>query len=483
MSCNNTQGAAPAKGGLSTWKIVFLVVAATTPMAAVVGTVPIAFALGTGPGLPVMFMVCGFVMLCFITAYAAMSREVVNTGALFTYIRAGLGNLMGAGAAYVAVVAYAAFTIGVAGAFGYFGSLILDLPGVPWPAYSALLLVVMWLLGRRQLDLSVWTLGLLMGAEVLIIVVLDIAIAAHKGAHALPTASLDPGVAFGAGLAAAVTFAFTSFIGLESAALYGEEARDPRKTVARAGHWSVVLITVFYTLTSWLAVGGMGADNVRERAGTEAGGLFFSLAAEYATPVLSAVMAILLMTSFVATGVALQNAASRYIFALGRERMLPTWLGRRHQKFGSPARANTALFTVAAVVIGIAGLAGLDPYLNVAASLISLATIGIMVLMLGASLSALVYFSRRPADRHWWRTIAAPAIALVGLAVGAVLVVAHYSYLTGSHSVIINGLPWLVLVSFGAGVTRAAWLGRQSPSKNLDLAPEAAEPAREPASV
>jgi len=456
---------------MSTAGIVFFVIAATTPMAAMVGTVPLGFGLGTGAGMPPMYLIAGLIMVCFMTGYAAMSRHIVSTGAMYTYIRAGLGRIAGAGAAYLAVLSYVTFTIGAVGAFGYFADMILAIPGVSWAWYSALLIALMAVLGRRRLDVSVRVLAPLLIAEVLIIVVMNIGIAAHKGASALPAISFDPSIAFGTGLAAAVTFAFTSFIGIESAPLYGEEARDPRKSVARAGFWSVILITIFYTLTSWLAVGGIGADNVSARATDEGGELFFGLIGEYTAPLFSYVMAILLMTSFVATAVALQNAASRYIFALGREHLLPAWLGESHPRFGSPARASTVLSLFTAVVVGGFAVAGLDPYHNLAVSMITLATAGIIVLMFGASLAVIAYFAKRRTDRHWWRTVTAPLLAAVGLGVATVLVLGHYSVLTGTDSIAVNGLPWLIPVVLVAGAGRAARLRTHRPAADEALLP------------
>jgi len=82
-------------GGLTTPRIVFLVVAAAAPMAAMVGTVPLAFAIGDGAGTPAVFVFAGLTLLCFSVGYAAMSRRVVNTGAFYTYIAsAGRGQLL-----------------------------------------------------------------------------------------------------------------------------------------------------------------------------------------------------------------------------------------------------------------------------------------------------------------------------------------------------------------------------------------------------
>ncbi|HWF56250.1 MAG TPA: hypothetical protein VG223_16545, partial [Solirubrobacteraceae bacterium] len=106
-------GSAPARsasgalfGELTTPRIVFLVVAAAAPMAAMVGTVPLAFAIGDGAATPAIFVFAGLVLLCFSVGYAAMSRRVVNTGAFYTYIARGLGKPPAVGGALVAVIAY-----------------------------------------------------------------------------------------------------------------------------------------------------------------------------------------------------------------------------------------------------------------------------------------------------------------------------------------------------------------------------------------
>ena len=99
---------------LSTQRIVFLVVAAAAPLAAMVGTLPIALGRGNGAGVPGAFLLATITLFCFAVGYAAMSRRIVSTGAFFTYVAKGLGKPAGVAAAFIAVVAYAAYTIGMA---------------------------------------------------------------------------------------------------------------------------------------------------------------------------------------------------------------------------------------------------------------------------------------------------------------------------------------------------------------------------------
>src|SRR5580698_11199789 len=132
------------RGALSTSRIVFMVIAAAAPLASMIGNLPIALGRGNGAGTPGAFVIAGAILLCFAVGYAAMSRRIVNTGAFYTYIARALGKPTGVGAAYLAVLAYAAMTCGLIGAFGYFTRLVLLTTGVslPWWAYSAIGLAV-----------------------------------------------------------------------------------------------------------------------------------------------------------------------------------------------------------------------------------------------------------------------------------------------------------------------------------------------------
>ena len=57
-----------------------------------------------------------------------------------------------------------------------------------------------------------------------------------------------------------------SFIGFEATAVFRDEARDPERTIPRATYTALLLIGVFYTLSSWAVVSAWG-----DAAAVEAG--------------------------------------------------------------------------------------------------------------------------------------------------------------------------------------------------------------------
>ncbi|MEO6821435.1 MAG: amino acid permease [Candidatus Nanopelagicales bacterium] len=456
---------------LSTRRVVFLVIAAAAPLAAMVGNVPLGLLRGNGNGLPMAFAIATVVLLCFSVGYSAMSRRVVNTGAFYTYIARGLGKPSGVSAGYVAVLSYTALSAGLVAAFGYFTQLVLIGAGVhtPWQAWSGVALLVVALLGYRSADLSAKILGTLMVAEFAILLVFDLSVGHSLGAAALPWSSFAPSTFLVPGFGIGMMFAFTSFVGFEASALYGEETHHPERSVPRSTYISVLSIGVFYVLTTWFIVGAGGADLARSMNPDKLGNLVFDLAEKYAGVWLQDVMAVFLCTSVLAALLAVHNVASRYVFALGREGVLPGAFGRYHPQHFSPHRGSIAVSVACGVALVAFAVADADPYTVFAAALIGLGTLGIVLLQAAAALAVIAYFWRRP-DRSWWRCVMAPLIGFLGLTTGFVLAAIHYDLLTGSTDIFVNLVPLLFLVAVLAGVLVARHLRVRSPVRYHRLA-------------
>jgi amino acid transporter len=311
------------RASLSTPRIVFLVIAAAAPLASMIGNLPIALGRGNGAGTPGAFVIAGVILLCFAVGYAAMSRRIVNTGAFYTYITEGLGTAAGVGSAYTAMVAYLAFTFGLAAFFGYFTDLVLGQAGVhvPWPVYAAVGIVLVAALGYRSIDLSSLILGALMIGEVVILAIFDGSVIAAKGiAAALPPHAVAPSLVVTPGLGVSLMVAFTCFLGFESAALYGEEARDPKRSIPIATYTAVISIAIFYLFTAWVTIGAVEPEDVAARANAESGELMFNVFTRYGGEVLTDIMGLLVCFSLLASYLAIHNAASRYIPDTARRR-------------------------------------------------------------------------------------------------------------------------------------------------------------------
>jgi amino acid transporter len=453
---------------LTTPKIVFIIVAAAAPLGAIVLTVPLMFAKGNGPGVPIMFLVAGLTLLLFAFGYAAMARLVSNSGAFYTYIARGLGKRAGVAAAFVAVVAYNAQTVGIVGGFAYAAQLGI---GVPWYVAAFVLIALVGLLGYRNVDVSAKVLAVLMTGEIVLLGVLDAGIIYNKGLSSFPI-HIALHSAFSAGAPIALLFAFSCFVGFESAALYAEETRDPQRSIPRATYFAVLLVGIFYSLSAWVAVGAEGGTAIaglRNQDPNDIGKLYFNLMTRYVGSFATTLMGLMILLSLAAATLATHNAAARYMYALGRERLLPIRLGRLHAVHLSPSVASQSQTLFNCVVVAVFVLLGLDPYIGLASTMIGLGTTGIVLLQALAGMAVIAFF-RSLGTGNWFTTRVAPAIGSFGCFVAVVLTTAHFSVLTNSNSAFLNRLPMIYAVALVIGIVFGTYLKRNRPKIYSEIA-------------
>lgn len=262
----------------------------------------------------------------------------------------------------------------------------------------------------------------------------------------------------------ALLFAANAFIGFEATALFGEEAREPTRTIPRATYIAICFIGVFAAFTTWAVVSAIGVEQAQRVATAHltTGDLVFSVSQEYLGDPLTKAMMLLLVVSLFAALLALHNSATRYLYALGRVGVLPRRLGRTRAGNGSPRNAAVAQLTFASAVALVYWAFGLDPVAVLTASMTGFGTLGILTLQLFAAVAIVVHF-RRVADPRYWPTLVAPGLGVLGLLLIVVLAIHNFSALAGSDNPVIGRLPWLLPVVALAGLAVAAWLRRHRP--------------------
>lgn len=459
------------EGRLTTPRIIFLVVAGAAPLVAMVGTVPISIGVGNGAGVPGMYLIASVTLALFAVGYAAMAQRITNAGGFYTYIVRGIGRPAAAGGAVLALVAYNALAVALVGGLGYFAETVFasdfDIH-LPWELYSAVGVAIIAVLGYRKVDIGARLVGVLMLAELLVLTVLDVAIIVRQGLSAFPAASFTPSTVFSGAPGVAMMFAFGSFAGFEAAALYGEEARNPRRTIPRATFGALAVIAGFYIITSWMLIGGAGPEGAQAAAQQETGTYALGLSAHYVGSWSVHVLSFLIVTSLLASVLAAHNASSRYMFALGRERLLPHGLGVAHPVYGSPSRASLVQTSINVVIAGAFALAGLDPYLNLVTTMSGLSTIGILLLQALAAVAIIAYF-RRSHEVGTFRAVIAPGLGLLGLLGACVLTLQNFRVLAGTEALAVNILPYLAIAAAIVAGIYAVWLRGARPETYAGL--------------
>jgi amino acid transporter len=275
----------------------------------------------------------------------------------------------------------------------------------------------------------------------------------------------NPGIAFGTAAGATLTFSVASFMGFESAAIYSEECRNPRRTVARATILAIVLITFFYAASSWLVGVAAGPSTMVDphtmlKAGYASAGspdpttVLFIAGQERLGAVWGDAASLLFVTSIFAALLSFHNAVSRYIFALGREGVIPQVFGQVQPRTGAPWIASLSQSTLAVVIFGAFAVLGQNPLLTLFTWLTNLGALGVLLLMTATSFAVVGYFRRNPErELSRWVSTVAPAVAGVLLLVVLGLGVANFNVLiTSSTTAPLNPMTVVLpVILFGGG--------------------------------
>ena len=472
MEQTTTAAGTLRKNALGMWNIVFFVLATNGPLTGLIGVVPTAILMGNGVGLPGVFLLVGAVYLLFAVGFVAMGRHIRNAGAFYAYVATGLGRPMGAASAFLAIVAYAGMQIACYGLIGFFTSEAAHRLGInlEWWVASMGYAILVQIFGTRNVEFNGRFLALLMLAELVVILIFDIAVVGHGGGpEGFSTVSFDPTKVFATGLGAALVFVGGAFMGFETTAIYAEEARDPEKTLPRATFTALLLIMLFYSASSWLLLVAIGPSVAIDTITQDPGGIWFQLSTKLVGVALSDAINILLITSLFAVLLSFHNSLSRYLFSMGREQILPRVLAVTHQKHQTPYVASTIQTSICLLLLVVFGLSGADPITQVLPLGSAPATIGILAVQFFASIAVIRYFRKDAMGTNAWQNKIAPAISAAALAFGVVLIVNNMTLLTGGESVFNSLIPLGMLAVAVAGVCLAGWHKWRNPQIYANL--------------
>lgn len=447
--------------------IVFFVVAAAAPLAAVTGTSPVVFQ-GVAIGAPGMFLAAGLVCLLFSVGYAAVSRHITSAGGFAAYIARLLSPRVGAGFAFVAIASYSASLIAVYGLFGSIANEVFTaVVGIelPWQVWTFGTLVVVAILGYFEVRVANRVLGVLLIAELIFLAILATGILTHGGADGIDVESFVPHNILGGAPGMAFMLAFLAFLGFEATALYGEETRDPKRTVPVATYTAVIVITLVYTASTWAIALGWGPTEIATAATNDPANFVFNISDRYLGTPFTNVMQLLVVLSFFATLLSIHSALSRYVYSLGRDRILPPTVGKTHNRFRSPYVASIVESVLCLVVLTLFALFDAEPIAVVFSWLSGVASVGVIVTEAVVSIGVIVFFRRTRLDQRLWHSLLAPALAVLVLCGAEYLALTNYQALAGVDSGWVFALPAALPVAFAIGyviATRRERAGRRA---------------------
>ncbi|WP_328464665.1 amino acid permease [Actinoplanes sp. NBC_00393] len=411
-----------APGRIGAAFVAVLGLAAAVPIVTAVTLLPSALATGAGPLVPLAFVAVAVILVLFCTGYAAMARRSPSAGAAYAYVARGLGRPAGLAAGWLAVAGYQAIQFGLYVLAGVAAApLLRSWFGItaPWWAVAAACWAFVALCGTMRLEVAAGVLALLAGAEAAVLAGLAAANVIEPYAGRVTTESItitDLGAVDRPTLGLLLAGGLLAFAGFETTGTYAEEALRPRRTTALAGCGAVVLIVLLLGGLAWSMIVAAGPGSITSRAGAGGVELIFDLADDRLAPWAVTLTRLMWFGGVVAGLLALHLPIARYLFAMGRERVLPGVLGHTGRRTGAPRAASLTQSLIAGAALAGAWAAGADPGPATARWLLIGGALSILVLFVITSLAALLHLNRVPGPESAWARFIAPVLSTVSLA-------------------------------------------------------------------
>jgi amino acid transporter len=222
-----------AKDRLGIPAVLFFVLAGVAPLTVAAGVIPTAYQTTGLTGIPAAFLAIAVVLAIFAVGYVAMSRRITNSGAPEAFISHGIGRVMGVAAALVALLAYSCLQVGLYGALGPAAAAEASAHlgvSAPWWAWALAAWAIITVLGQLRVDITGWVLGVLLTAEIIVILAETIAGLLHPAGGHLAFGTLSPSDLTAHGLGAfgvLAVVAVLGFVGFEQAPVLARKRGTP----------------------------------------------------------------------------------------------------------------------------------------------------------------------------------------------------------------------------------------------------------------
>lgn len=283
------------------------------------------------------------VAYCNATSSARLAARHPESGGTYVYGRERLGPFWGYLAGWAFVVGKTASCAAMALTFAVYAA-----PGFERPVAVAAVLGLT-ALNWRGVHKSVAATRIIVAVVLAVLAAVVVAATLAPSADASRVLGGEPLRAYGVLQAAGLLF--FAFAGYARIATLGEEVRDPARTIPRAVPVALMVTLVVYAAVAVAALAVLGAGRLA-RAGAPLADLVTLAGAGWLAPVVRVGAALAALGSLLA----LILGVSRTVFAMARDRHLPSALDAVHPRFRVPHRAELAVGVVVAVAAATADL-------------------------------------------------------------------------------------------------------------------------------
>jgi len=435
-------------------------ISASCPMAVLAGAVVAMFATTGVVALSPSFILLGAALALFAVGFLAISRDVTNAASFYAFLARSMGPGAGIAGAAVSLLSYSSVQVAL---YGLIGATLAGTYGGTWWVWAFAVWLAVAVIGVLHIAVNTRVLGVILMAEIAVILLVDYTGLLNPADGQLDVTPLLPsGLLTSGSLGGVLAFGIASFIGIESIAVYREEAVSYR-SVKLAMYGTIGFLGLFYAISSWALASAIGTDKIVDTARDPSANLPFSILGEQYGQIVGAIGQVLLVTGLFAALLSFHQVVARYIYSLAREGVLPANLGTLGGTHGGVPIAGSLVQTVvAAVGLAIFAVAGADPIAVLFTWLSELAALGILTLMIFTSIGVIRYYWLRD-ERLGFERGVAPGCSAIALTAVLVISIVNMDSITADAATLRWVLPGLVLVAAAVGALAAQRLRARSP--------------------
>lgn len=300
-----------------------------------------------GPQAPLAYLIAGLGSLCLAYVFIRFTRSMASAGSIYTYVARGLGSEAGfiGGWLYAGAFAFGvSFTLAIAALYTstFLNDVTLQVNWF-WLFLGGIVLLFLFAFFDIRVSTRAQLLVTVIGVVAVLIVVFAILFKGGAGGLSADpfspaTYSGGPGAPSGgwSSFFVAVIFGFTAFGGFEAAATLGEETANPRRAIPLAILVAILVAVVFFVLTTYAFSVSYGATAKGALSWVTDQVPLSTRANQYVGSWLATVLDLMVAIDAFIASLAGLNLAARVLFAMGRDRGLPSVFGRSHRRFKSP---------------------------------------------------------------------------------------------------------------------------------------------------
>lgn len=438
-------------GSIGPWGLAALAIGITSPAMGLYGLWGPMQALA-GPITPLVFIAAMVMVLPTAVSYALLNRHMPSTGSAATWLWISFSPSLGYLAGLTMMTYFVMATVAQPLLFALFFQDLLLLLGLnaegPFVLVAGILIATLpvAIACLRGAEASIRATIALMIAETIVVLALTATVLVIQGGSgAISLAPFDPGQSVNgiSGFAAAMILGVLAFCGFDVVSTAAEEANAPRKYLPKAIVLTVVGMTIFWAFNAWAFTLAVSPAEVL-RYNTDGLTAIRPLAERYWGS--GALIVILTaFTGIVAVFISCMQGASRLVFVLARQSLLPPQLSQLSGSF-IPKRA-VILVLVATVVLDVLSILiirnGMQAFLFWANSLVFFAVITFTAVNL-ANITLFWKGSGQPSHR-----ILNLFVPIIGICVNLYLLyAAFFTSLANESDPLARGMVVICLVLF-----------------------------------